>query len=203
MQPRIQDRIKPIGTALLAGLAATLAPLGCAPRDLNARPTLGGSAGHNTLAAGTPTGHITELTRSLDRDTWTTTVFLVPVDGTVHGPTYRFQRTDTESPRGLGLHPTPESAAALQSSSVADEASSALLAPVGALAEFALMPIELIVTPPPSKHQSPGRVYKRTLQGGWSTGPAREPNRQPVPSGETAGAAGAAGEAARVEETTP
>ncbi|MEM9559446.1 MAG: hypothetical protein AAF995_04005 [Planctomycetota bacterium] len=172
----VQFRIAAACTAV----AAMLAVSGCAPRDINARPVLGGSPAQGLLDTGTPTASTRQRTRSLDRSDWETSVYVVPVDGTVHGPTHRFARTDTGGPRGTGLYPTIATATTLQRSPAKAEAHAALLAPVGALFEFIVMPAGLVLDPPPAQAQSPDRVYKRAAQGGWSSGPVESIGAPPA-----------------------
>ncbi len=162
-------------------LGAVGVGLACGCADLNSRPVLGG---RTALPAVTPSreaggGHGRDVAsvRSWDRSNWGSTVVVVPVDGTVHAPTYaRGRLYDLEPTRRKGLYPTVESAMEL------DEPGSRLMRgaevvaqPFRGLVEVGLMPVRAVVSPPWSRRQSPAGVYKRQPPGGWLTGGAAAP----------------------------
>ncbi len=145
---------------------------GCA--DTNSRTVLGG---RNAIPAVTPGGggglaSDAPSVRSLDRSGWGPTLAVVPVDGTVHAPTYSRQRLyDREPARRMGLYPTLESALALDRPGNSLLRVSEILAqPVRAFAEVGFMPVRAVLTPPWSRRQSPMYLYKRQPPGGWLTG---------------------------------
>lgn len=143
--------------------------------DANARNVLGGRSQIEAIApveAAHEPSHDTPSVHGLDRSNWGATTTVVPVDGTLHGPTYTRQRLyDRQPARRLGLYPTAQTALDL------DDPGSGLLrgSEVAAqfpraLVEVGLMPIRAIVSPPWVRRQSPMYLYKRQPPGGWLTG---------------------------------
>jgi len=108
----------------------------------------------------------------LDRSNWESISVRVPVDGTVHRPTYARTRLYDESlARQKGLYPTSETALELEGASglaAAEIAAQPFHVFVGA----ALVPLRVAMDPPWERAQSPRTVYKRRAPGGWLTGGA-------------------------------
>ncbi len=168
--------------ALLVVLAAALAAPGCA-RHLNERPTLGNAvhtATFRTAEWASPAPGTPERTASVgaspDRSGWPARVFLVPVDGTVHGPVRHGAVAITDDTRRQqGLFPTVDSALDLKGRAGGAEALEGVLAPFAAAVELALLPVSLVVEPPFSDAQSPAGLHKRTPRHAWSSAPIGEP----------------------------
>ncbi|RMH11403.1 MAG: hypothetical protein D6695_09200 [Planctomycetota bacterium] len=151
-------------------LLPVIALAGCGyERALATRNVLGGST---TLA--TLTGRASDdipvddspSTHSIMRAEWQPIDVLVPVDGTVHGPTWRIDaRADGPSPRQKSLHPTLRSALALASNKRV-QVWEGVLAPFVGLANVAAMPV-LMLKDPPASYMSPSRttLYKRSRPG--------------------------------------
>lgn len=163
-------------TRLAAPLAlAALLAAGCT-RPLNDRPTLGGRLTTATFAEDQPAIDLASPA-GLDRAAWPGHVFLVPVDATVHGPVWHgdVRLTDTTA-RQQGLMPTPESALELEGGTGGAQALEGLLAPLGALADIALIPVRAVAEPAWADRQSPAWLYKRSRQGGWSSATVPPPS---------------------------
>lgn len=167
--------------ATLVAIAAALSATGCA-RHLNERPTLG-NAVHTATFRADPTGGPTttppqrtsEHTSNLNRSGWPGHVFLVPVDGTVHGPVRHRDLSFTKTTRRQeGLFPTVESALDLDGDTGHPQALEGMLAPFAAAAELAWMPISLVLEPPAKNVQSPTTLHKRTSRHAWSSAPIAE-----------------------------
>ncbi len=113
-----------------------------------------------------------ELDAGGRRSTWTTTVFVVPIDGIAHGAAmrvYPFPRK-TDEPRVYGLMPSVESALEYQRTggmgSVLDTLDEVGSSGVGLLNPM-LLQYQLTNT-----QWSPQRVWKRSRQElAWATGP--------------------------------
>lgn len=160
----------------LAALAlAAVFASGCA-RPLNDRPTIGGRLTTGTFAAPIATTPALDTHAGLDRSAWPGQVFLVPVDGSVHGPVWhadlRFANTTA---RQQGLMPTAETALELDGGTGNAQALEAVVAPFASLVDVALFPVRLFVDPPFANRQSPEWLYKRSQQGGWSSATVTTP----------------------------
>lgn len=158
----------------LAGAAAVVLLGGCA-HELNHRTTLGGSTRIEALSATdatAPADASPTRTTSLDRGDWQAVTFLVPVDGTVHAPTWKGSRLhqNDDTPRAKGLAPTPDSALDLHASDGTLIAEGLIAVPL-TLVDMAFVPLRAIAEPVWSKRQSPQWFYKRSdQQDGWSAG---------------------------------
>ncbi len=170
--------------ALILALVSALTASGCA-RQLNERPTLGNAVHTATLRTNewaSPPAAVPECTSAHaagpNRSGWPARVFLVPVDGTVHGPVRHgtIALTD-DTRRQQGLYPTPESALDLEGDARGALALEGVLAPFSAMAELALMPVSLVLEPPFKDDQSPGWLHKRTGQHAWSSAPMADGDR--------------------------
>ena|GEM_PF-3567730 len=119
-----------------------------ASRDWNARPVLGGVEGVPGLVvipAGRPMSDSASL-RSVSRVEWDARRVVVPVDGTVHGPIYRWGWTPArQGSRRQGLWPTPESAVRLDSGPEGELRREAVWAPVEALGEVVLLALDVVL----------------------------------------------------------
>jgi len=110
---------------------------------------------------------------STPRSAWTPIQYISPYDGTVHSPLLRVlpPHKHTDTPRNYGLYPTLADAPFTQSLPYTENLSRSLkglgrtfLGTPLALAEF--ISSGQIAAP----SDAPARVWKRTRQGGWSTG---------------------------------
>lgn len=155
-----------------AGLAVVVVLAGCGyNRSIAERNLLGGNSVISGLSADTAadaaTAHIaTTPTVSLSRQEWPPVDFVVPVDGTVHGPLWRMDAVaKVDTPRGKALYPTAESALDLREHSPSF-AYEALLEPFVAIGNVIGMPV-LAFMDPPGNHQSPSKrsLYKRSGHG--------------------------------------
>lgn len=214
--------------AVGAGLGVLgLGMSGCAavrgsPEDLNARPTLGATVRLPAMDAGdaanapvgetqaamdaTPLGQPTmaaALTRRLDRADWAPERFVVPVDGTVHGRTWRGRFGLAQSTaRQEGLFPTASTGLELQGASGAAQVWEGVLAPPAAIVDVFALPVRVVLEPPGTVAQSPWSVTKRWKPGAWSAGPTAAPgvaapvDAAPVDAGQADGATGDAQPAA-------
>lgn len=145
---------------------------GCA-RPSNSRIVLGGGFTLPTFSAQTSPGPAakSDSAPSLPRTGWNAVVFLVPVDGTVHGPTYGRRLSITgETARQNGLFPTAQTALELGGPTRSAQRREAVFGIVGATAQLAAMPVRIFLRPIWSDHQSPKRLYKRSKPGRWSSG---------------------------------
>ncbi|MEQ8770996.1 MAG: hypothetical protein RIB60_10870 [Phycisphaerales bacterium] len=168
---------------IAAGLIAALLTLSACARQLNERPTLGNAVHTATFrtaewadrAPGVP-ARTAPVDASPDRADWPARVFLVPVDGTVHGPVRHGSVSLTaDTHRQQGLYPTVESALDLEGDTGGAQALEGVLAPFAATAELALMPVSLVLEPPFKNAQSPAGLHKRTPRHAWSSAPIAEP----------------------------
>ena len=178
---------------VLASLVVLLVT-GCAGR-LNDRPVLDGSVAIPSVTP--PLPPVAEnpaerwsgpgpATTSLDRADWQQQTFMVPVDGTTHGPVYatRTELRGTDVERRGGLYPTPQSALDL----AGDQPERVILDTFRAYADsfFDLamfFPRTLALEPLWSEHQSPRVRYQRRPADDWRVGPlpasADQPYNQP------------------------
>lgn len=174
-------------TAAVLAAAASFAALPACQGRLNDRNTIGGSVSLPSITPDAPIPTVASQdarTTGLDRADWPTTTFLVPVDGTVHGPDWKTTVSFAEkSRRQKGLYPTPDSALELTDAKGA-QAIEGVAAPFIALLDVGLMPIRFFTAPPPTMRQSPERIYQRSEQTGWRSAPAAETD--PVEFIETA-----------------
>lgn len=163
-------------------LAAMVLVSGCGyDRSLSARNVLGGNTAIGSLSGAStslPLESASTPTVSMSRVEWEPIDFVVPVDGTVHGPLWRVSvRAEDDAPRSKGLYPTAESALDLDKHSWAS-AHEALLEPFVAVGNVIAMPV-LAIMDPPGNHQSPSKksLYKRSERGRSVAGtiPAPEP----------------------------
>ena len=160
-------------------LAALLALPACT-RHLNERPTLGNAVHTGTLDPATwahAEGTVPDRTSDLgtDRAAWPAHVFLVPVDGTVHGPVrHRRVRLADGTRRQQGLYPTVESALDLQGDDRGALMLEGVLAPFAATFELAMLPVSAIAQPPFTDRQSPGELHKRSGEQAWSSAPGAD-----------------------------
>lgn len=103
----------------------------------------------------------------LDRDHWSGSVFLVPVDGTRHRPQYATLLDYSDvTPRQRNEYPTLLSSLSLDGSDAEGDAdcdrwSEAFFGPIHALAEFALIPLKLVFEPQSREEVSPEESYQR------------------------------------------
>lgn len=160
---------------ILAG-AALLAHAGCGyDRSLADRNTLDGHAEIASLsgkAAGDIPTSAGASVRSLERLEWQPIDVIVPVDGTVHGPTWRIDVVTTDpNARQRSLHPTLSSAMQLGSGS-RGQLLEGVISPFVAFGNVLAMPVFLF-TDPPGSVMSPSRtmLYKRTQPGRTVAGP--------------------------------
>ena len=143
-------------------LACALAILaGCAAPD-NDRLTLNNmeTFGERGGTAGAPAQYA-PLT-GVARLNWARTRYVVPVDSTVHGPTYAptIEWTDTIA-RERGAYPTIESSLDTGTSSRGQQRSEACAAPFVGLAQgFLVIPL-LFVDRPSNADESPAMAYQR------------------------------------------
>lgn len=195
-----------MGAMRAMGLAAQAAVLalsagGCAG-DLNRRAVLGGGVEIPALDPREPAElGVMSLAgpraERIDRGDWDPQTYLVPVDGTVHGPDW--QRAagpiDPLSARALGLFPTTGTAVEA-GSRPGREALEAVVEWAGTIIEPAFLVVRSVSQPPWSAVQSPTRSWKRTAQTAWYPGPLPEPLPEPqaepgrVAAGPIAGGAG-------------
>ncbi len=147
---------------------ASGALLGCVS-DRNARPVLGSNVVIGGGVSRGVTGDAVSV-RGLDRSNWGATDVRVPVDGTVHRPTYaRARLYDETLARQKGLYPTSETALELEGSRWMSAAEIAAQ-PLRTLVDAAALPLLVAMDPPWNARQSPDAVYKRRAPGGWLTG---------------------------------
>lgn len=172
MKTRLMMSAAALGATVLAGCQG----------DVNDRLVLAASVELPTVSP--PLDEITEYpardwsgpgpaTTSVSRDSWDRTEVRVPVDGTVHGPTWtnRVQRNDTDVSRRAGVYPTALSALDLRGASDWPIVSGAFESYGRWLVEWALFPVKLFVDPLWSEHQSPRVVYKRWRTDDWTLSP--------------------------------
>lgn len=159
------DFPRPLALALLASIPLA----GCYNRSLADRNTIGASGQIATLtgnaAPDVPT-NIAPSARSLSRLDWQPVDFLVPVDGTVHGPQRRIDlRYLSKSPRDRFLYPTVESALDLSTDRLGRRIEGSAAPFVGML-NVLTMPVNLFRDPPGS-YMSPSKamLYKRYRPG--------------------------------------
>lgn len=157
-------------------------------RTIADRNTIGGSFELPTLT-GTPAEDIPTVQGpsvvSLLRLEWQPINFIVPVDGTVHGPTWRIDAVAGDAnARQRSLHPTLDSALQLGSSRRGQRVE-AIASPFVATGNVLVMPVLMFTTPPFDSYVSPSRasLYKRARPGQPMAGaiPASEPVEPPVP----------------------
>ncbi len=165
-------------------LLSAIALPGCT-HPVNARLELGSLDRTPTFV---PTA--TEATYSTDQSTplhdqprtrWNTTVFIAPIDGIAHGPTFRLDRVPRKDdhPRTYGLFPTTTTAIDHQTAPISraipdsiDELGVSLTAFIDPLLFF----YEMNSTP-----WSPRRVWKRSNQDTtWSSGQPPVRDHQPT-----------------------
>lgn len=84
---------------------------GCT-RSFNARLELGAQTRTQTFETPGSNTQLEQLTQPITRSDWQTTIFISPIDGILHGPTYLHYRIPKKSasPRNYGLLPNSESA---------------------------------------------------------------------------------------------
>ena len=154
-------------TLAIATLAAALS--GCV--DTNSRTVLGENQEIASfepwkgLPAEYPVDGVSVL--GVDRANWAPSVFMVPVDGTYHRPTYAdglFLTNVTRRQRGE--YPTLESAMDMDGSEFGDTADcqrfeEGFLVPLRALAEGIAIPVRLIGEPQTWEYVSPRHNYER------------------------------------------
>ncbi|MEM7622503.1 MAG: hypothetical protein AAF235_04805 [Planctomycetota bacterium] len=172
------------GVLASGGLLALLVPVvgGCATA-YNERHSIGNvvtvpaiDGGEGDAAAVAGLADLT-LTPRLDRGGWDPVTFAVPVDGTVHTPTWStlYIAANDGSARREGLFPTAETALELRTASETDVSELLAGAPL-ALADVLFIPIRMVTDPACERQQSPTRMWKRTPQredgGTWYAGPA-------------------------------
>ncbi len=148
-------------------------------RTIAERTTLGADQAVWTLSPAslvsindTPATDTTSLTRS----NWQPVDFIVPVDGTVHGPLWRWDaRGPLETARHKALYPTAETALEL-AGPLGPQVREALVAPLLAFGNSLALPA-LVFTDPPSDLMSPSAatLYKRSPRGRSIAGPIPEP----------------------------
>jgi len=114
-----------------------------------------------------------EATVSIDRGGWPVQRFVVPVDGTVHGPVWgtRTILSGTDIVRREGVYPTEETALDLRGEDDFAVVREALWSYVDAAVEWGLFPLKLFLSPLWSEHQSPRVVYKRYRADDWVLSP--------------------------------
>lgn len=102
----------------------------------------------------------------IDRSDWARTEVFLPVDGTVHGPTYthRWQLAD-KTARQRGQYPTALTALELYNGSQGDQQLEALLNPLQSLGDIVLFPIKIVILEPFWRtRMSPDIAYDRTVR---------------------------------------
>lgn len=158
-----------------AGLAVLATALGGCGYDhgIAERPFLGGNTPLGTLTPGEvePIADAGTPTVSLARDEWVPTDFVVPVDGTVHGPLWRWDaRGRGDTPRQKALYPTAETALDLRPQGGAS-VREAVLQPFLSIANVVALPV-LAFLDPPGNRMSPSRssLYKRSMGGHSAAG---------------------------------
>ncbi len=160
-----------LGAGIIAGLLSIGTALAGCVSDHNARPTLGSNITLDSLEGGGTDGDPPSL-RGLDRSNWGATSIRVPVDGTVHRPTYaRTHLYDDSLARQKGLYPTSETALELDGSRWMGAAEIAAQ-PFHLIVDAGMLPLRVAMAPPWTRTQSPRAVYKRRPPGGWLTGGA-------------------------------
>ncbi|MEL6329378.1 MAG: hypothetical protein AAFR38_06920 [Planctomycetota bacterium] len=184
-------------TRTLLIVCVGLSLVGCAGQK-NDRPVLGGRVVVPALDTGSEGAPLTdpedwggpgEATTTVSRAGWSRQEFLVPVDGTAHGPTWatRLVLADGRIERSGGLYPSPESALDLKTNARA-AASEGIVTPMIALGDVALMPVRLFVSPLWGEQRSPRVVYKRWRQGTYRVGePAIAPDAESQTPADTDG----------------
>lgn len=163
-----------IDRALLAGMACGLSA--CAyDRSLADRNTLGADAAVPTITGQAAEDIPTDVGPSLHsllRLDWQPMDVLVPVDGTVHGPTWRVDVVASNADdRHRSLYPTLDSAMKLHSSR-RGQVIEGVLSPFVMIGNVVALPVMAFVDPPGSV-MSPSRtmLYKRSAPGQTLAGP--------------------------------
>jgi hypothetical protein len=163
---------EPLHAAPVLALAALLGGCGYDGR-IAERAFLGGNTPIATFDPATPDAPAPAApTTTLDRETWAPIDFLVPVDGTVHGPLWRWNaRGDARTPRQKALYPTSLTALDLAPEGGAS-VRQAVAQPFVALANIIALPV-LVFTDPPGNHLSPSAatLYTRSVRGRPVAGP--------------------------------
>ena len=160
----------PVRPTLAALATATGLLAGCGfDRTIAERTTLGANQPVWTL---TPAMIVSEhdtpatATISLTRSNWQPVDFIVPVDGTIHGPLWRWDaRAPGETARDKALYPTAETALEL-TGPIGPQVGEALMAPVVAFGNTLAMPV-FVFRSPPGNFMSPSvaTLYKRSPRG--------------------------------------
>lgn len=155
--------------ALVFGLPAVLGAFGCV-HDANSRNVLGAQVSLAAIDAEADAVDLGEgnRTTSVDRSAWTPVRFVVPVDGTVHGPTWRTfsVRPAGELARERGVYPTALTATEL-GGECGPMVTAAVLSPFVSLVDVAAMPVRMVTDPAWEERQSPDRWYERSRHGMW------------------------------------
>jgi hypothetical protein len=167
-------------TPLVLGALAASTLTGCGfDRTIAERTTLGADQAVWTLTpalvASTNDSPAT-ATASLTRSNWQPVDFIVPVDGTIHGPLWRWDAyPPRETARQKALYPTAETALEL-ASPLGPQVREAVVAPLLAFANSLALPV-LVFTDPPADFMSPSAatLYKRSPKGRPTAGPIPEP----------------------------
>ncbi len=116
--------------------------------------------------------HVRELesalvaTTTMTRSNWQPVDFVVPVDGTIHGSTWRWDAPPPrQTARQKSLYPTAETALE-DGGSAGPLVHEALLQPLYALGNVVAMPV-LAFMDPPGTHMTPTAktLYKRSIRG--------------------------------------
>lgn len=111
----------------------------------------------------------TPLPLSLDRSHWRPTAYELPVDGTLHFPSYATMATIEHTPRQTGLFPSPASALAIGSRRMHIRVEEfAGVVGIAVLDAVLIAPKMLWFEPPiVISGESPNRGYERTRSLGW------------------------------------
>lgn len=178
-------------------VCGVLAPLALLPAcvDSNSRTTIGETVVLPAMEPSPPVpaqySQDAPSTAHLDRGTWQPTIFLVPVDGTHHRPTYADPLFLTDATRRQrGEFPTIESALDLDGSEFGPEASQerfseGVLVPARAFLDAVAMPVRLVGEPQTWELVSPKFDYQRRPDRALFMPPARPSAERPETTTQT------------------
>jgi hypothetical protein len=146
-------------------LAAVLTFAGCVSPD-NDRITIGHelrTGSFQTAALPEPVAQVqTPSVTGIDRSNWARTDFSIPVDGTVHHPTYAKRVIVADrTARQRGQYPTASTALELWGGSADEQEWEALLNQLRSLGDLVLLPLNVILQRPWVRRMSPDIAYER------------------------------------------
>ena len=137
---------------------------GCT-QDRNARHTIGLELDVVSARAAAQPEHHDPTLFDLARSDWAPVEFVVPTDGTVHGPTWtRTGSWMSDHPRQTGAFPTARSAVRASRSGIIEDVE-IWVAPIGAASRTVQGASDLGDTPPWSTTASPSERYERSMLG--------------------------------------